>query len=261
MDKTQIAVARGMALAMLTALAAFTLAITLVSPAWSVGSDLTSRITLASWTLLLPAGTLFICIARLAKHRFFTPEDIHGSALIGGTEKAKLLQSLLQNTLEQCCLAFPVYLAGSITAPASILPVVPAAALMFLVGRVLFFAGYAKGAPARAYGFALTFYPTVLLLLILLAVGALRAAAYPDASGRTFSSASVDGASLIRLFPHGEVGYGVPDQNAGTETLQWLQLPSPVDSPRSSRWTLQATPRARKPTRPDPRPKWRRYVA
>ncbi len=177
MDKTQVDVARGMALALLTAIAAFTLAITLVSPAWSVGADLASRITLASWALLLPAATLSVCSARLARHRFFTPEDIHGSALSTGTDQAKLLQSLLQNTLEQCCLAAPVYVAGSIIAPAFILPVIPAAAAMFLVGRVFFFAGYAKGAPGRAYGFALTFYPTILLLLLLLVLGVLRSAA------------------------------------------------------------------------------------
>jgi len=47
---------------------------------------------------------------------------------------------------------------------------------MFLVGRLFFFAGYANGAPARAYGFGLTFYPTVLLLLLLVALGAYRAA-------------------------------------------------------------------------------------
>ena len=175
MDQTQIGVARGAASAMLTAIVAFALAITLVSPAWNVGSDLTSRIALASWAVLLPAATLFVCIARLGAHRFFTPADIHGSALTSGTERAKLLQSLLQNTLEQCCLAIPVYVATAILAPASFLPVVPAAAVMFLVGRVSFFAGYAQGAPSRAYGFALTFYPTVLLLVLLLALGVLRA--------------------------------------------------------------------------------------
>jgi len=160
-----------MASALLTAIVVFTLAVT----AWNVESDLSSRIALASWAVLLPAATLFVCIARLAAHRFFTPEDIHGSGLTGGTERAKLLQSLLQNTLEQCCLAIPVYVATAILAPASFLPVVPAAAVMFLVGRVSFFGGYAKGAPSRAYGFALTFYPTVLLLVLLLVLGAFRA--------------------------------------------------------------------------------------
>jgi len=66
-------------------------------------------------------------------------------------------------------------MATAISVPASLLPVVPAAAVMFLVGRVSFFAGYAHGAPSRAYGFALTFYPTVLLLALLVALGVLRA--------------------------------------------------------------------------------------
>ena len=175
MDKTQIGVARGAVSALSTAIVVFALAVTVVSRAWNLGPDLTSRIALASWAVLSPATTLLVCIARLASHRFFTPEDIHGSGLTGGTERAKLLQSLLQNTLEQCCLAIPVYLATAILAPASLLPVVPTAAVMFLVGRGLFFVGYAQGAPSRAYGFALTFYPTLLLLVLLLVLGAFRA--------------------------------------------------------------------------------------
>jgi len=48
---------------------------------------------------------------------------------------------------------------------------------MFLVGRLFFFAGYANGAPSRAYGFGLTFYPTVMLLLFVVALGVSRAVA------------------------------------------------------------------------------------
>ena len=177
LDKTQLGVARGMGLALLTAAAAFAFSAMYVSRVWGVGSDLASRATVASWSLVLPALALFVCIARLAKHRFFTPADIHGSGLTGGTDKAKLLQALLQNTLEQSCLALPVDIATSIVAPTSFLPVVPAAAAMFLVGRLFFFAGYSKGAPSRAYGFGLTFYPTVLLLLFLVALGVSKAVA------------------------------------------------------------------------------------
>jgi hypothetical protein len=99
----------------------------------------------------------------LAKHRFFTPEDINGSALTEGTSRAKLLQALLQNTLEQLVLASSVYVSCSFIYPARCLVAIPAAAAMFFVGRILFFAGYSGGAPSRAFGFALTFYPTVLL--------------------------------------------------------------------------------------------------
>jgi hypothetical protein len=41
----------------------------------------------------------------------------------------------------------------------------PAAAILFLIGRILFFLGYAEGAASRAFGFALTFYPTLMLLV------------------------------------------------------------------------------------------------
>jgi hypothetical protein len=176
MDKTQLGVMRGMGLAILTAVAAFAFSAAYGSRIWTIGPDLASRASLASWAVVFPAFALFVCIARLAKHRFFTPADIHGSGLTGGTDKAKLLQALLQNTLEQSCLALPVYFATSIVAPASLLAVVPAAAAMFFAGRLFFFAGYAKGAPARAFGFGLTFYPTVLLLLYLVVLGLSKAA-------------------------------------------------------------------------------------
>jgi len=39
------------------------------------------------------------------------------------------------------------------------------AAILFVFGRILFWRGYARGAPARALGFALTFYPTLAMLL------------------------------------------------------------------------------------------------
>jgi hypothetical protein len=154
MDKTQLGVVRGMGLALLTAVAAFALAACFFR-AWR--PDLGSRLTIAAWSIVLPAFALFVCVARLAKHRFFTPADIQGSGLTGGTEKAKLLQALLQNTLEQSCLAVPIYIATSIVVPATLLGVVPAAAGMFLIGRLFFFAGYANGAPSRAFGFGLTF--------------------------------------------------------------------------------------------------------
>lgn len=89
------------------------------------------------------------------------------------------MQSLLQNTLERGSLALPVYVAVSLLAPAHLLALVPAAAAIFLVGRVLFFVGYAKKAPARAFGFALTFYPTVMLLILAVAVAV--AAGYASA--------------------------------------------------------------------------------
>ncbi len=124
------------------------------------------RLELLAASFMGPVVSLLICIARLAKHRFFTPEDINGSALTGGTSRAKLLQALLQNTLEQLALALSVYFAGSFTFPSHLLGLIPAAAAMFFVGRMMFFIGYSGGAPSRAFGFAFTFYPTVFLVFV-----------------------------------------------------------------------------------------------
>ena len=107
---------------------------------------------------------LAVAIARLAKHRFFTPQDIDGSGLTAGSERARMLQALLQNTLEQSVLALPVYAAALLAWPESIGHSAAPCAILFLLGRILFFVRYEHGAPARAIGFALTFYPTLILL-------------------------------------------------------------------------------------------------
>lgn len=118
------------------------------------------------WLALIMA-CLMVAIGRLARHRFFTPEDLHGSGLTQGTETARILQAILQNTLEQVTLALPFYLLWALTLPSTWQTVIPLNATLFVLGRVLFARGYAHGAPARALGFALTFYPTVAMALLL----------------------------------------------------------------------------------------------
>lgn len=175
MDTTQRGVARGVGFALATVVTVFGLAAGFGPAILVGGADPAARAALAAWSLLPPVLMLLVSVARVANHRFHTPADVHGSGLTRGTDRVRLLQALLQNTLEQCCLALPVYVAAAVVAPAAFLPLVPAAAGMFAIGRLFFFAGYAGGAPSRAFGFALTFYPTGLLILLLLAVGLWRA--------------------------------------------------------------------------------------
>jgi hypothetical protein len=112
---------------------------------------------------------LAISIGLLAKHRFFTPADIDGGGLTQGTDTANILQATLQNTLEQTVVAVLAHLAWAVLLPVSWIFAIPAAAVLFLCGRVLFVRGYRGGAPARALGFALTFYPSVLMLVLAVA--------------------------------------------------------------------------------------------
>ena len=126
----------------------------------------------AEWALiaLLP---LILMIGALARHRFFNPEDIGGGGLAPGSERARVLQAVLQNTLEQTVLWAGVSLVWAIAMPVATLGVVPVSLFLFLLGRALFVGRYEHGAPARALGFALTFYPSVGMaaLLVLARLG------------------------------------------------------------------------------------------
>jgi hypothetical protein len=119
---------------------------------------------------VLIALWLGLSVGMLARHRFFTPEDIDGGGLTSGTPDANLLQANLQNTLEQSVLAVLVHLIWIVTTPVAWAFTVPVAVILFVVGRILFLRGYGGGAPSRAIGFALTFYPSMLMLVIILYV-------------------------------------------------------------------------------------------
>lgn len=160
-----------MALGLLLTLICFGTVVLLNFPVPNAAA-LASRSQLFALSALLPAAVLAAAIGRLAAHRFFTPHDLDGSGLTQGTDRAKLLQALLQNTLEQVAVAIPVYAAWVALAPERFLAVAPASAGLFVLGRVLFFWGYNRGAQGRALGFSLTFYPTVVLLVWTLAFAA-----------------------------------------------------------------------------------------
>jgi hypothetical protein len=96
-SRTQAGVAAGMAAGLAATIALF---------AWRslprVPADPEARIALWLACSLIAASWLLIAVGRLAGHRFFTPADIDGGGLTEGTPRAKLLQTLIQNTLEQC---------------------------------------------------------------------------------------------------------------------------------------------------------------
>lgn len=152
---------------LIVALLALALAIVFAPVAILPGEDgAASAISHALHWDALVVVWLAASIAALARHRFFNPADIDGSGLTDGTPKAKVLQSVLQNTLEQVVLAVVTHLLWAAAMPWRWQAAVPAAAMLFFLGRALFWRGYGHGAPARALGFALTFYPTIAMLIM-----------------------------------------------------------------------------------------------
>lgn len=164
LSKEQRGVATGVIAAVVTSIAVF-LAATTLAPVPNTQAGLSDRLALYGACMLAPGLILIISVARLANHRFFNAQDIGGSASVAPSETARVLQALLQNTLEQAVLSLVAYACWCALAPARVLLAVPAAAMMFLVGRLCFFTGYRGGAASRSFGFALTFYPTVALMV------------------------------------------------------------------------------------------------
>jgi MAPEG family len=156
----QVGVGMGMASALLLTLGAF---FSPILPQINSGPE--ARFALWLACSLLCAVWLLICVGRLAKHRFFTPADIDGSGITPNTPAAMQLQAVLQNTLEQSVLAFIAYGAWIWLGPPERSGLIIVYTCFFGLGRLAFFIGYARGAPARAFGFGLTFYPTVCLII------------------------------------------------------------------------------------------------
>lgn len=100
----------------------------------------------------------------MARLRFFSERDIGGAAGGVGSERVVRAITMLQNTLEQAVLAIAAHVILAATFDRIELSVRVLVGL-FVAGRVLFVTGYRRGAAARSFGFALTFYPSVLALL------------------------------------------------------------------------------------------------
>ena len=109
---------------------------------------------------------LALCISWVGGQRHGSPADIDGEGLSSKpSPQLLLLRALLHNTQEQTLLAVGLYYAWALAMPLRVQGAVPVAACLFVLGRVLFYKGYAKGAEGRAFGFALTFLPSLGLLV------------------------------------------------------------------------------------------------
>jgi hypothetical protein len=157
-----------MATALLASIAAIAIALWFGTP-----TLLDERLARLAGSAAVLGAWLAAAIGRVAMLRFFSVEDF--DAAVGSTPPSEALRQAaanLQNTLEQATLALLAYLAAALVIPGSAV-LVPILAGLFSVGRTLFWAGYGDGAQGRALGFALTFYPSVLTLLLVLGTLAL----------------------------------------------------------------------------------------
>lgn len=117
----------------------------------------------------LAALALVYCIGDIARKRFFHADIIDGAASDAPGSAVAVDKAVLQNTLEQTVLAVVAYNGLAAVAPGLGPVLLPVLVGLFLLGRILFIRGYSRGAGGRAFGFALTFYPTVAAYVIFVA--------------------------------------------------------------------------------------------
>lgn len=122
---------------------------------------LLSSVQLFFISLLIPTLTYILGIVRIANLRFFD-EKVTNPILQNNTEKLIIYRQYLQNTLEQLMLALITYATLCFVLPIGSIYLILLLSVLFGIGRILFMLGYAKGGSGRAFGFALTFYPSVL---------------------------------------------------------------------------------------------------
>lgn len=107
---------------------------------------------------LAPAGgVLALMIGRLAQRRFFNDAQIDGQTFVAGSG-ADIDQRVLNNTVEQLVLAVCLWPWVAMQLGGHSLIYL---GWSFAVLRLLFWAGYHLSPPLRGFGFAATFYPTV----------------------------------------------------------------------------------------------------
>jgi len=110
---------------------------------------------------IAPGIVLIAMTGRLAARRFFDDALIDGADFVAGSP-AWIDQRVLSNTVEQLVLALVIWPFVALSLGGAVVLVMGFA---FGIARILFWIGYHISPPMRGFGFAATFYPTVLAAL------------------------------------------------------------------------------------------------
>ena len=117
------------------------------------------RLAFAIHWMLWPGLCLLAGIV-VAARRGFVPDAIDGTRT-PASHSLEINLRYNQNTLEQIVLACPAWAALAVSLPLDSLCLIPAMAMLFVVGRAAFWIGYVLHPMGRAFGMVLTVLPTL----------------------------------------------------------------------------------------------------
>ncbi|MCC5988844.1 MAG: MAPEG family protein [Pararhodobacter sp.] len=162
MAAVESAIRRDTSIGSAVTLAGFVLAFWLLPAMADLPQATTDQLAFAALCWAVPGFVLLVAVMMVSTTRRFSPEDIGGQAAGPPSDKLAIKAAFLQNTLEQTVLAAGFYFALAAVAGGAWLALLPVSAGLFVVGRVLFYLGYRRGAQGRSLGMALTMMPAAL---------------------------------------------------------------------------------------------------
>ena len=121
--------------------------------------DPASRLAFTMRWLALPGLTLLAGIFAAARRGFFA--DAIGGTRTPANHHLEIALRYNQNTVEQIILAGIAWAALSVTLPHERLVLIPAMAVLFVIGRFTFWVGYVLHPMGRTFGMTLTIAPTL----------------------------------------------------------------------------------------------------
>lgn len=124
--------------------------------------NLGERIAFAIQADVFVLFLLLVAVRMVSSGRYRSAADNRGSAFSAPSPELAVKVAFLQNTLEQSVLAVGAHLTLATLVSGASLFFIPAAVVLFGVGRLAFWRGYPKGAGARSFGMATTVLPTVI---------------------------------------------------------------------------------------------------
>jgi uncharacterized membrane protein YecN with MAPEG domain len=138
-----------------------------VAPTNNSNSDIAQRLALSIKCIAAPALVLAVAVQVVGSLRYPTENRSRALSYGGDDPAIRLPRSFLQNTLEQFVLHAAASLALSVALPqrCHVDTLVPALSALFVIGRVAFAVGYARHPIQRAFGFALTFIPSMAAII------------------------------------------------------------------------------------------------
>lgn len=157
-------VRRGAVLAFGLTMAVCAASLLLLPRVIALPNEIAPRLALAIQTSVPHLLCVLVAIQLVSSGRYRSAADIAGAAAGPPSPQLAVKVAFLQNTLEQAFVGLCAQLVLASVAAGDLLALLIASAILFPIGRVLFYRGYAGGAGSRALGMALTALPSLVCL-------------------------------------------------------------------------------------------------